>query len=157
MNRKTKTKTPKKLTKSNNSNGSSRRFLPCCMPQAVDVINTNDVGSVRPVSGCTNGSTEPVLTYVKPMGENKQGVVLPRVLPVAAVAAAAASLCGHDDDKNISDKEQNGLKIIKKMKKKKKNKGGSSSARPRLLGILKAVLFETSLVRIQYIIIIIIS
>ncbi|XP_024034236.1 uncharacterized protein LOC18054329 [Citrus clementina] len=117
------------------------------MPQAVDLINTNDVGSVRPVSGCTSGSTEPVLAYVKPMGENKQVVVLPRVLPVAAVAAAAASLCGHDDDKNISDKEQNGLKIIKKMKKKKKNKGGSSSARPRLLGILKAVLFETSLAK----------
>lgn len=123
MNRKTKTKTPKKLTKNNNSNGSSRRFLPCCMPQAVDVINTNDVGSVRPVRGCTSGSTEPVLTYVKAMGENKQGVVLPRVLPVAAVAAAAGSLCGHDDDKNISDKEQNGLKIIKKMKKKIKIKG----------------------------------
>lgn len=150
MNRKTKTKPPNKLTKNNNSNGSSGRFLLCCTPQAVDVINMNDVGSVRPVRGCTDGSIhEPVLTYFRAMEENKQGVALPRVLPAAVAAAAAASLCGDDDKNIISVKEEKGLKIIKKMKKKKKNKGSStsSSTRPRLLGILKAFFFETSVAK----------
>lgn len=102
-------------------------------------INTNDVSLVRPVRGCTDESSEPVLTSVA-MGE-KQRVAFPRIVPAAAASAVAASLSGDDDD-DINIQEENGV-LTKKMNKKKKK----VVSRQRLLGILKAVLFETSMVR----------
>ncbi|KAJ4726211.1 vitellogenin-2-like [Melia azedarach] len=129
---------PKTKTKLKWNKNGSGRFLLCFRPSVID-INTNDVSLVRPVRGCTDESSEPVLTSVA-MGE-KQRVAFPRIVPAAAASAVAASLSGDDDD-DINIQEENGV-LTKKMNKKKKK----VVSRQRLLGILKAVLFETSMAK----------
>ncbi|TXG67171.1 hypothetical protein EZV62_008446 [Acer yangbiense] len=116
-----KTKTTR-LTKTNS--GSSSRFLHCFKPPEMD-INDRSCVPVRPVRGCRDGFShhEPVFTYVDVA--EKPGVVFTRILS--------------DDVGGGNNQDQNGVV-------EKKKRGGSRSGR-KLLCMMRAVMFETSLAK----------
>ncbi|KAK1580844.1 hypothetical protein Q3G72_000600 [Acer saccharum] len=119
-----KTKTTR-LTKTNS--GSSSRFLHCFKPPEMD-INDRSCVPVRPVRGCRDGfgHHEPVFTYVDVA--EKPGVVFTRILSDDVGSGGGGN-----------NQDQNGVV-------EKKKRGGSRSGR-KLLCMMRAVMFETSLAK----------
>ncbi|KAK2639270.1 hypothetical protein Ddye_027065 [Dipteronia dyeriana] len=119
-----KTKT-RRLTKTNS--GSSSRFLHCFKPPEMD-INDRGCVPVRPVRGCKDGFiNEPVFTYVDVA--EKPGVVFSRILPDDVGVGGGGG----------NNQDQNGLV-------EKKKRGGNHGGR-KLLRMMRAVMFETSLAK----------
>ncbi|KAK3199294.1 hypothetical protein Dsin_022709 [Dipteronia sinensis] len=118
-----KTKT-RRLTKTNG--GSSSRFLHCFKPPEMD-INDRGCVPVRPVRGCTDGFShhERVFTYVDVA--EKPGVVFTRISDDVDVGVGG------------NKQDQNGVVEKKKI-------GGSRGGR-KLLRMMRAVMFETSLAK----------